>query len=78
LRVWHCYWLGSRWTASDVRAKIDLALDRLLLRSDTSAWIAVSTAQDPDSPQRAQATLRAFLAEMSPSIEAALTATAGQ
>jgi exosortase A len=78
MRVWQWYWLDPLWTASDARAKLQLALDRLLLRSDTSAWISVSTEHDPEQPLGAESLLREFLAEMGPSIDAALTATTYQ
>ncbi|MGZ8981322.1 MAG: hypothetical protein ACXW2D_11280, partial [Burkholderiaceae bacterium] len=35
---------GSTRTVSDASAKVDLALDRLLMRGDTSAWVTVVTA----------------------------------
>lgn len=76
--VWQAYWLGERWSASDVRAKVELALDRLLVRSDTSAWVALAVAHDPDQPQQSQAALREFLAQMGPSLARALQETAAR
>ena len=76
-RVWHWYWLhGHRVTASDTRAKLTLALDRVRQRSDSSAWIAASTAHDPDHPESSQAALRDFLGAMGPQLDSALQATA--
>lgn len=73
--VWHWYWLAPAWSDSDVHAKIDLALDRLLLRTDTSAWMAVATAHDPEVPEQAERVLRGFLVDMAASVDAALTVT---
>jgi exosortase A len=74
--VWHWYWLHPVWSASDMHAKVDLALDRLLLRSDTSAWMAAATSFDPERPLQAEAVLRGFLSDMAGSIDSALTLTA--
>jgi exosortase A len=76
VRVWHGYWLDRQWTASDVRAKVDLAIDRLLFRSDTSAWVALETDHDPDQPQVSEAVLRSFVVDMLGSLENALGETA--
>jgi len=78
LQVWHWYWLGERSTASDVRAKLDLALDRLRLRSDTSAWVAVAAEHDPDDPERARALLGRFLSDMGKPLDQALRMTASR
>ncbi len=37
LRVWHVYWIGGHYTTSDVRARLSLALNRLLGRGDDAA-----------------------------------------
>jgi EpsI family protein len=76
IRIWQWYWLGERNTSSDVLAKVDLALDRLLLRSDASAWIAVATTHDPERPDYSDRVLREFVAGMSATIHEALKATA--
>ena len=76
--VWQTYWLGERWSASAVRAKVELAVDRLLARSDTSAWVALAVAHDPDHPQQSQAALREFLTQMGPSLQRALQETAAR
>jgi exosortase A len=72
VRVWIAYWLGGAWTASDARAKLDLAADRLLRRPDTSAWVALSVPHDVERPQQSEATLREFVAAMGPSLSQAL------
>jgi exosortase A len=69
VRDW--YWLGAASTTSDVRAKVDLALDRLMRNDDTSAWVMVFTAADNDV-EGAGASLDTFLVEMGPSLDAAL------
>jgi exosortase A len=66
------YWAPERVTASDTRAKIGLALDRLLGRDDLSAWVAIATANDPLRPAEARAALEEFLADMGHSLEQAL------
>lgn len=78
LRVWQWYWLGGRTTTSDVVAKADLAFDRLLMRSDTSAWIAIVSEHDPQRPGRSEAALLEFMTAMSGQIAAALAQTAGR
>jgi EpsI family protein len=75
------YWLGQESTISDVRGKLDLARDRLFGRSDTSAWISVSTEVGTGTgadQAAARATLREFVAQMGPVIHAALAATAAR
>jgi EpsI family protein len=69
IRDW--YWLGNRTTTSDVRAKIDLAIDRLVRRDDTSAWVIVFTPAGEDAAATRQA-LEAFRREMYGSVLAAL------
>lgn len=76
LRVWHWYWLDDRIVVSDARAKLALAIDRLLWRSDTSAWVAVFTVAESDAV--ADRVLTEFAREMGPAIQSALTATAGR
>lgn len=69
VRDW--YWLGDHTTTSDAAAKVSLALDRLLRRDDTSAWVLVFTPVREDAAE-AQSRLNAFQREMGPSILAAL------
>jgi len=75
-RLWVGYWLGERWTASDTQAKLDLALDRLQRRADTSAWIALATPHEPDAPQRSTEALHRFVAAMGPSLHRAMEESA--
>ena len=70
LRIWHFYWLDGRVETSDARAKLSLALDRLTMRTDTSAWVAIFTEADND--QRGDELLSAFARDMGPSIRNAL------
>ena len=74
LRIWHWYWLDDRIETSDLRAKLSLALDRLLIRSDTSAWVAVFT--DAETDAKGDAVLSAFTRDMGPALHSALAATA--
>jgi EpsI family protein len=71
-RLWIGYWLGERWTASDMQAKLELTLDRLNRRADTSAWVALATPHEPDMPHRSEGALRGFVAGMGPSLQRAL------
>lgn len=75
VRVWVTYWLGAGWTASDTRAKLDLAADRLLRRPDTSAWVALSAPHDLDRPEQSEAVLREFVTVMGGSLSRALAET---
>lgn len=70
--AWQWYWLGQLSTASDTLAKLDLARERALGRSDTSAWISLHT---PDTGE-GRAVIEQFLAEMGPALDAALRQTA--
>jgi EpsI family protein len=63
----HWYWLGSTRTVSSAAAKIDLALDRLLMRGDTSAWVAIATPAD-ESLRDAGPVLEAFVRDMGASL----------
>lgn len=65
------YWIGSARTVSDATAKIDLALDRLLLRGDTSAWVTVVTPAQ-ESLREATPVLEAFVREMGGAVERGL------
>ena len=68
VRDW--YWLSERTTHSEVLAKIDLAIDRLMRRDDTSAWIIVY-APVGDEREDAQI-LDEFMREMTSNLDAAL------
>ncbi len=76
VRVWHWYWIDGQITDSDVAAKLSLAFDRLLGRTDTSAWIAVFTAGESDA--NSDQTLAAFLRGMGPAMQSALSTTAAR
>jgi exosortase A len=69
VRDW--YWLGDRTTVSEVDAKIDLALDRLLRRDDVSAWVILFTPVTGNFAE-AQSVLDAFWRDMGPPIAKAL------
>ena len=70
LRVWQLYWIGGRWTTSDVRAKLWQALDVLLGRGDDGAVVLLATPADTD----ADAVLEKFARARLPAIGAALAA----
>jgi exosortase A len=69
--AWQWYWLGRSSTSSDALAKWDLAIDRLLGRDDTSAWVTVYV-RNPASDEEADHTLARFVAEMGESLLVAL------
>jgi EpsI family protein len=69
--AWQWYWLQRVSTGSDVRAKIELAVDRLLRRDDTSAWIAVYVL-NPESVVAGERVLEDFVAEMGGALNRAL------
>jgi exosortase A len=77
-RLWIAYWIGGAWTISDARAKADLAVDRVLRRSDTSAWVGLATPYHPDRPQSSERVLHGFIAAMGPALQRALEDTAAQ
>jgi exosortase A len=81
LAVWHWYWMPGSTTTSRVRSKIDLVASRLRGHSDTSAWVLVYVEQqdaDASAHAAAEAALKGFLADMGPSLEAALARTASR
>jgi exosortase A len=67
-RVWQTYWVGHRWTASPVQAKIWQAVDRLLGRHDDGAVIVLATPESDD----ADGTLAEFARLHFPAIDATL------
>ena len=73
--IWHWYWLASHSTSSDVRAKLQLALQRLTGASDTASWVAVYTPVGDDVGDGTRR-LNAFLEVMSGPIDNALEVTA--
>ena len=75
--IWHWYWLAGDSTSSDVRAKVQLAAQRLTGRSDISAWVAIYTPVDDDVTAGARR-LNAFVEAMSGPINDALEVTANR
>ena len=73
--VWQWHWVRGRSTTNDVWAKAQLALDRLLARSDTSAWVAISSTDEMDG-RAIEGALKDFAADMGPAIDDALRKTA--
>jgi exosortase A len=62
LRVWQVYWVGGHYLASDVRAKLQLAINRLLGRGDDGAVLILYTALPADASAEALAAADALLA----------------
>ena len=75
LLIWQWYWLGGHSTSSDVRAKLQLAWQRLTGASDTASWVAIYTPVDDDIGAGTRR-LNAFVEAMSSSIDDALEVTA--
>jgi EpsI family protein len=71
LNVLYCYRVGGRLTVSDARAKIELALARLLGRGDDSAVIFFYAATDGDNEQ-SRRHLDAFVGQHVATIAAAV------
>ena len=74
--IWHWYWLGHS-TSSDVRAKVELAVQRLIGASDTAAWVAIYTPVSDDVADGVRR-LSAFIEAMSGPIDDALESTANR
>ncbi|MGE5384594.1 MAG: exosortase A [Betaproteobacteria bacterium] len=70
LAVWQWYWIDGRLTASDVRAKADIALSRLLGRGDDSASIILYAPEN--QPGGALAALEEFSRSGGAAVEVAL------
>lgn len=75
--IWHWYWLAGHATSSDVRVKVQLALQRLTGASDTAAWVAVYTPVGDDTSAGMQR-LTSFVEAMSGPIDTALATTAAR
>jgi exosortase A len=73
--IWHWYWLAGHTTSSDVRAKVQLAMQRLTGTSDTAIWVAIYTPVDDDVGAGARR-LSKFVEAMSGPIDNALETTA--
>ena len=68
--AWQVYWVNGKWTASDVRAKVYAALDKLLGRGADGAVLVVWTEDDGNG--RADALLERFVRDHLTAIEAQL------
>jgi EpsI family protein len=73
--IWHWYWLDGQTTSSDVRAKVQLAAQRLTGASDTAVWVAIYTPVEDDVDAGARR-LSKFVEAMSAPIDNALETTA--
>jgi exosortase A len=71
LAVAQWYWIGGRYTASDMFAKVLLALGKVGGRDDDSAALVIYTPQG-DLPKSSDASLERFSAEMSGAVTRAL------
>jgi exosortase A len=74
LLVWDWYRIAGQDLSNPYLAKALLARDKLLGRSDASSAIALAAPYETQ-PEAAAETLRLFLSEMGPGIDAALAAT---
>ena len=74
---WYWYWVGDRFTDNAYVAKAYLALNRLLMRRDDSAVIAVF-APYSERPDEAAGTLRQLLQDALPAVRQQLEATKRQ
>ncbi len=80
LRVWRFYWVGSTFTASDVRAKLQGAMQLLRGQGDDAAIVALAIRLDDGLPETEQVAaadrvLADFLQVQSQALRAALDAT---
>lgn len=80
LRVWRFYWVGGGFTASDVRAKFQGALQLLQGQGDDAAIVALAIQMDEGLPETEQVAaadrvLADFLQVQSQALRAALDAT---
>jgi exosortase A len=73
LRVWHVYWIGGHYTTSDVRARLTLAVNRLLGRGDDSAVVFFYTPNlGASGGAAADEALGAFVTSARPALDALL------
>jgi exosortase A len=73
LRVWQVYWIGGHYTTSDARARLTLAVNRLLGRGDDSAVLFFYTpTSGATSSAVADETLAAFVNAALPALDALL------
>lgn len=80
LRVWRFYWVDNTFTSSDVRAKLQGAMQLLRGQGDDAAIVALTTRLDDGLPEAEQVTaadqvLADFLRVQSSALRAALDAT---
>ncbi len=73
LRVWQTYWVGGEYIAGDARARLQLAINRLLGRGDDGAVIIVSTPIVEGGD--ADAVLRGFVPGVLSALQGPLAAT---
>ena len=80
LLVWHLYWVGGQLTASDARAKLWLAANRLQGKGDDAAVVIFYTPLDKSSegPARAEAVLRNLVSEAMPALQRTLQGMSGR
>ncbi len=82
LLVWQSYWINGQWVTSDARAKLMLALNRVMGRGDDSAAIMfytplLETGKDmTQAVASAEASLQSLVASQLPQLEASLQALA--
>jgi EpsI family protein len=76
LRVWHVYWIAGHYTTSDVRARLGLAVNRLLGRGDDAAvlffYTPVNSAAGAGGVVAADETLGRFVTATLPALDALL------
>ncbi len=77
LRAWQVYWIGGRYMTSDVRARLQLAVNRLLGRGDDGAVIFITTPLPEGRADQADGTLARFLGPNLAALTARLEAARG-
>lgn len=75
LLAWDWYWIAGRNVGDPYLAKALLARDKLLGRGDASSAIVIAAPYEA-RPEEAAETLRAFLGDMLPAVEAAIALAA--
>jgi len=76
LTVWRIYWVNGHWVGGDAKAKIVGALTRLQGQGDDGAALVLWA--DADTPEKADARLRAFARDQLPALGALLEQTRSQ
>jgi EpsI family protein len=73
LRVWFVYWVGGHYVTSDARARVQLALNRLVGKGDDAAAIFFySPLQASGKADEADQALKDFIPSALPKVEALL------